>query len=338
MDPLSHAAFGRTLLALADAGHSRRGLVASVVLGSLSPDVDAVLMPFGWDLYLRVHEIGTHTIGGAIACGLGTAAIVRRFATATSWTALSAAACAGSLGHLVLDLLSSGRLRAFWPIVDRQLSVPLVAMADPWLAALLGAGAVTLWLNRRPQPTAVVAIALVVLFLSAKGLLMREALSAYDAARDLETPAGARIVEAKWGSIREWRVMDRRGDRLRVWRTSAGSRNAELILSWRIADETKTVAASRALPTVRNFHGVHQLGFAVTIPQANNNTWILWSDIRYCWSAGADSSPRLEPIVAQDSQRLACGLWFGGEFDREGQPTRQLVRVFGLTQTRSVEQ
>ena len=336
MDPLSHVALGRTLLGLVHPDRSRRGLVGSVVLGSLSPDVDALLMPFGWDLYLRAHEVGTHTIGGAIACGLLTATLVHRFASATPWRALSAAACLGSLSHVSLDLLSSARLRVFWPLIDRQLSVPLVAMADPWLAGLLGTGAVALWCRLRPRPTAAVALTIAALFLSAKGFLLREALSAYAAARDVATPVAARVVEAKWASIREWHVMDRTSDRLRVWRTRAGSPRADLILAWPLGVETTTVSKSRSLPVVRNFLRVHQLGFAVTIPQPGNYSWIAWSDIRYCWNPGAETAPQLEPIIARDSQRLACALWFGGEFDPEGRPLRQIVNVFGFTQRRSV--
>ena len=65
--------------------------VAAAVLGALSPDIDSIVMPFGWDRYLRVHEIGTHTILGTVACGLLTAAVVRGFAR-SKYATLAAAA------------------------------------------------------------------------------------------------------------------------------------------------------------------------------------------------------------------------------------------------------
>ncbi len=52
MDPISHVAFGRTLVALTRSDGATRGTVGAAVLGSLAPDVDAVFMPFGWDRYL----------------------------------------------------------------------------------------------------------------------------------------------------------------------------------------------------------------------------------------------------------------------------------------------
>ena len=68
MDPLSHVAFSRTLIGVLPSPRRidgpRGAHVAAAVLGSLSPDIDAVFMPFGWDRYLRVHEVGTHTVEG----------------------------------------------------------------------------------------------------------------------------------------------------------------------------------------------------------------------------------------------------------------------------------
>jgi membrane-bound metal-dependent hydrolase YbcI (DUF457 family) len=335
MDPLSHAALGRTLLGLAGNERSTGALVAAAALGALSPDLDAVLMPFGWDLYLRVHEIGTHTLAGGIAAGMLTATVIRQFARSADWIALACAAVAGSLSHVGLDLVSSARLRIFWPVDDRQVSIPLVAMADPWLAGLLLTGVVTLLWTRRARRSAAVTLVAAAIFLSVKGIFATRALDAYRAKQSLAVPVGARIVEAKWASLREWYVQDRTGDRVRVWRTNAGSREATLILSWPVAEETSLVSASRSLGTVRNFLAVHQLGFAVTIPLPENRAWVLWSDIRYCWDPSGEAAPQLAPRITEGSRELACALWFGGEFDRNGQAVREVVKVFGFTQTRA---
>jgi membrane-bound metal-dependent hydrolase YbcI (DUF457 family) len=148
MDPLSHAALGGTLGAAARGDRRLPGAVPATIAGALAPDVDAVMMPFGWDRYLAIHEIGTHSIPGTVACALLVAMIVRRFVAEASWRALVLAGWAGATCHVLLDLLSSARIRALWPIVDRQFSIPLVAMADPWLAALLVCGLPALWARR----------------------------------------------------------------------------------------------------------------------------------------------------------------------------------------------
>jgi membrane-bound metal-dependent hydrolase YbcI (DUF457 family) len=161
MDPVSHAALGRTLIAAFAAGRQRarppRAWVAAAVLGALSPDLDAILMPFGWDRYLRVHEIGTHTIAGTLACAVLTAAVVRLFAREGRYSSLLLPAWLGAASHVLLDLLSSARLRPGWPLVDTVVSLPVVAMADPWLFALCVAGPVWIWIaerdaNRADQP------------------------------------------------------------------------------------------------------------------------------------------------------------------------------------------
>jgi hypothetical protein len=171
MDPVSHLALGRTLIGVLTSTRSldarRCGCVVAAVLGALSPDLDAVLMPFGWDRYLRVHQVGTHTMAGTLLCALVTATAVHAFVvsgfsrtarvvvsgfrrtaridfagSAAEYSSLALAAWIGAASHVSLDLLSGARLRLGWPFVDAVASVPLVAMADPWLLALCVAGPV----------------------------------------------------------------------------------------------------------------------------------------------------------------------------------------------------
>lgn len=93
MDPVSHLIFGRALAALAPrprATSGARGVTMAIVVGSVAPDVDALLMPTGWDRYLVWHERGTHALLG---------------------TALDAAALAGLL-WLALRAIERRRTRA----------------------------------------------------------------------------------------------------------------------------------------------------------------------------------------------------------------------------------
>jgi hypothetical protein len=83
---------------------------------------------------------------------------------------------------------------------------------------------------------------------------------------------------------------------------------------------------------------VHDLAFAATVDRPDDRRWILWSDIRYCWDPESGRAPRLEPIIGAEGKRLACALWFGGEFDRNGNALHQLVKVGGFTQRRDVHE
>src|ERR671913_253464 len=77
MDPVTHAVAARMGAAIGRAPMSRGAAVLSVVAG-LAPDLDAVIMPAGWDLYLRVHEAGTHSLLGGIALSAVLAGLARR--------------------------------------------------------------------------------------------------------------------------------------------------------------------------------------------------------------------------------------------------------------------
>src|SRR5436190_5895131 len=133
MDPLSHVVIGRALTAALKDEPRRfgRGVGAAAVLGALSPDVDSLLIPFGWDIYLRAHEIGTHALAGGVLVACASAGIVRAFTSRSRYLPLAVGATAGAMSHLALDVLSGARIRLAWPFADGRVSIPVMAMADP---------------------------------------------------------------------------------------------------------------------------------------------------------------------------------------------------------------
>ena len=338
MDPVSHAVLGRTLVALPRNPPGSAVIVAGM-LGALSPDIDVVLMPVAWDVYLRVHEVGTHSAVGLVVCGLLTAAVVRAFARRTSYIGLAAAACAGAASHVLFDLVSGARLRIGWPVADTKVSLPAVAMADPWLIAVLVLTLVALWRRPRDQRRiSAVALVGVAGFLLIKAAIGVSAFSRYREAKDRAALAvSARVVEAQWGSLRTWHVYDRTASVLRHWRVSAGRDGAVLAFSWPVDEAGPLVPRSRSLPVVQNFLRAHALGFAITTSGTNGQS-VWWSDLRFCWNPGADGAPKLEPIGVSrhDGTRIACALWFGVQFDPGGEPVQQIVKSGSITQTRAV--
>lgn len=320
MDPLSHVLFSRTLLALDRHRRLGAGSVLACVLGALAPDVDVVFILRGWDVYLLVHEIGTHSVVGSLPVAAGAAALAFFGATkVTPYRELLLAASIGALSHLAFDLFSGATLTLGWPLHDGRLSIPLVAMADPWLVGLCVAGAAALWIGRRRMAGVALGVVLTIgLFLAFKGALMASAVSHWTATRGPEAIVH-RAVEAEWGSLTEWNVFERTPLVLRKWRVNARGGAAVTIFTVPLRPEPPLVTASRSLDTVRNFLRVHELGFAIASPIENGGTEVLWSDVCYCRS---------------DSD---CGLWFGGAFDRDGRAVTQIVRVGGWQQRRPVE-
>jgi membrane-bound metal-dependent hydrolase YbcI (DUF457 family) len=321
VDPVSHVVMGRLVVAAIDRG-ARAGTAAAAMVGALVPDIDLVLMPFGWDVYLRCHEVGTHSIAGA--CGLGAlvGALVRYFTPRAHWRTLALAASLAALSHLTLDVLSGARIAPAWPLDPTRVSVPLVAMGEPWLASFFVLAAAAMWLVRAPrQRTAGVILVLVSLVLGVRGVLYARVVSAVAADSRLDARI-ARTSQARWGTWREWDVFERHQGALRVWRVDAISKAIVPTLDWPVTSESLLVGHSRSLDTVNNFLRVHELGFAIERP-AMPGTEVLWSDVRFCEQEFA-GSPRID-----------CALWFGGVFDREGRPVTQVVHLPWWTQRRA---
>src|ERR1700675_12329 len=113
MDPVSHVILAGTIVAALekpDRSRFARGAGSAAMLGALSPDVDCVLMPAGWDIYLRFHEVATHSLVGAILLGCAAGALIRSFVRGSRMLGLTLAASVGAVSHLALDALSGARL------------------------------------------------------------------------------------------------------------------------------------------------------------------------------------------------------------------------------------
>jgi membrane-bound metal-dependent hydrolase YbcI (DUF457 family) len=328
MDPLSHVVCGAALVTLVQGQHRRPGMATAAMLGAVAPDVDALLMPAGWDIYLRAHEIGTHSVLGSIATACAAAALVRAFIPGSRYRGILVGTSIGALSHLALDLLCGGRLRVGWPLLDGLVSVPLVAMADPWLVAIFGSGALALWIGRRrPRSAALCTIAAAALFLAMKGIGLEHALATWTEGPGIDHVAD-RVVEARWGSLNQWYIFDRTPGALRQWLLDSRGGAPRLLLTWPITVEPPLVKRSRSLTTVRNFLRVHGLGFAVERGEGPD-TRVLWSDLRYC-------RPSVFPAGAPGRNQIACDLWFGGRFSAGGNPLIEIVQVGGWLQTRPV--
>ena len=320
MDPLSHIVAGRAVTALFDNGRHGPGLGAAAILGALAPDVDLLLAPAGWDIYLRAHQAGTHSIAGGLLVACASACVVRGLARGSRFAPLAAAAAAGAMSHLALDVMSGARIRLAWPLVDMPVALPLVAMADPWLVAIFVVGLLALWPGRqRLRTVAPFMLGTAIGLLCLKGALLDRALRAAHL-----DPASPRAVEARWGSLTEWDVFDRTPVALRAWRVSSRGGPATERLSRPLLPESALVTASRSLDTVKNFLRAHEFGFPVEEAESEGRTAVRWSDLRYCRR------------TADPDGAIACALWFGGVFGPDGRALTQEVTVGAWKQTRAV--
>ena len=205
MDPVSHVAFGYTVAKAVRPAVPRLALAAS--LGALAPDVDAVFMPAGWDIYLRAHEIGTHSLIGSVAVAFAVAVVVRGRTRAPVFPLFQIAQLAVA-SHLALDAVSGARFQWAWPFFEVRTLVPLVAMAEPWVIALLTFGlAAVLASSQRVRRTAQGVVLIFAVCLALKGLWLVEALRTLDGG--VIGPMSVRIVEASWFSLRQWNVFGR---------------------------------------------------------------------------------------------------------------------------------
>jgi hypothetical protein len=336
------------------------------VLASIAPDVDAVLMPFGWDRYLLWHQRGTHALVGTAIDAVVFALIFRVvlelwrrvIARAAPDAApgkpaptapparllhLMLAAWLGSLGHITLDLISGGTIRLFAPLSTEPYGVPWMAMADPLIAVPLALFAIAWWWFRRRELARVRRFAWITLIVLAaivgvKELSRRAAIDAY--MRMVEIEAGTPratipppAIEGAWASFTRWFAFDRAGSPMRLralevdaWRGTVRPLFSRPMMP-RVGD-TNTDALMSASATLETVRHLAEL-HDLTFMEIRPHGRRDGND---------DAGDRLVDVLWSDIRYCGetdCALWFGGTFDRETfKPREQLVIVGSIRQTR----
>jgi membrane-bound metal-dependent hydrolase YbcI (DUF457 family) len=322
MDPVSHVALGYAVIHLRR--RRERGVVAAVALGALSPDIDVVLLPTGWDRYVVAHQAGTHSLIGAFVCGILAAALALAVRRGSSRGALVVAAVVGALSHLWFDLACGASIRLGSPFSDRAFSnLGLFAMADPVAAFIVALSALLVWRAReRRQRRAIWMIVLFAAFLAVKGASRLGAEALFASAGRLP----AERVAAAWGSITRWHLYARTPTSLEWWEADVVERSircrADVMLVEGDAVAARIAAASLQWETVRNFRRAHDLSFS-TVTQSvlhPGGSRVMWSDLGYCDLGATDS--------------LRCSVRVGGEITPDASRPYLIVEIGDFVQAR----
>ncbi len=296
MDPVTHALFGRLM-----AGFDRRaalgpGSRAAFVLGAMAPDLDILLVPRGWDVYLHAHQAWTHAPVFSPALALLVAGVVRVCSRASALARLWLAAWIGIVvGHLMFDLVSGSDMQLLWPFSTARFGPHLLSMSDAIAVAILIVATVVS--IRRRRLAAWLTVGGLSALLTVKAISQstaRDVFRARVAADAAETTAAH--PDAINGRLFAWRFYDRAGVHVRAWRVDALSRQATLLFEVTDGADPAAIRTSRALPVVATFLGLAHLPFSQIETRAGH-TFILWSDPRYC-----DESAVL-PVVWRGARR-----------------------------------
>ena len=307
MDVLSHGLLGRLFARVDVEGWFGPGRMAAFVLGALAPDIDLICVVAGWDRYLAVHEVGTHTLAAtplvAAAVALTVRAFNRRARLGRLWVA---AGLSVLVGHLVLDLVSGSDMRLLVPLSRTRFGPHWLAMADLLAIGLLVGG--TVWSRWRPRLAAGTTIAALALLVAVKAQSQAMATVAFDAAAGASSSSVPAVhPEPVNGSLVAWTFYERRDRWLRAWRVDARVDGRSLQFEREIDVEAEQVAAGVEVPAIATFLGLAHLPFP-RLEDVDGRRALFWSDLRDC-----------------DESR--CVMSFGAEIDREGRAVSEIIRI-----------
>ena len=316
MDPVSHLLFGRTVALTVPHRSTLNGMTAALLIGSIAPDIDAVLAFRGFDIYLRAHASGTHSLAGTVVESALLASVLHRFVRESRFITLLVASWVGMVGHILCDIADDGDIAVFRPFSDTFIGWHLFPMGDPVVVAVLAATVLVAWRwAQRPRYIAAGALIGLGCLAGAKLGSQQWAIASY---RNAVARDGASVLDI--GPTFDpfgWMIYDRAGDRVRGWRVDARNGRTALAFERRDRTDTSLVDASRSLPVVSRFLSFARIPFA-RVEAGSGRALVLWSDARWC------STDR-------------CDLSFGGAFDASRAPLFQVIRIGSFTQQRSIE-
>jgi membrane-bound metal-dependent hydrolase YbcI (DUF457 family) len=195
MDIPTHAL---TSFALARGFFPRRGwpIVVGMLIAGTIADVDQLSVFFGPAAYLAAHRTWTHSILATFLIAVIAAAITFYLDKKRTIPLhiMLAGAFAAAAAHIVLDLFQSAGETLLWPFRATRFAADYLPRIDPWILTLLLAGILLPELFRlvgseigakhktpRGRNGALVALALIVIYISARGVLHGDATSILDA-------------------------------------------------------------------------------------------------------------------------------------------------------------
>jgi membrane-bound metal-dependent hydrolase YbcI (DUF457 family) len=314
VDPISHLLFGRTVALTVHRRPALTGVTAALVLGSILPDADASLAPLGFDVYLRAHASGTHSLLGSVVGALVLAFVLRMLVTGSRVLPLLLASWVGVVGHIFWDLADGSDISLFEPFSDAVLGWHLVAMGEPIVLVTLAAAIFLAWRwPARAQSSAAAALVLLSVVLAVKKTTQGWARARYTESVVNVAP-GAVAIGPGVGRLFAWTIYDRDGERVRAWSVDGLNGAVTLAFEYRDAADAPAIMLSRELPVVRALLGSSRISF-VRMERDGPRRLVLWSDVSTCSIRG-------------------CDLSFGGAFDRNMAPLYQLIRIGGFNQRR----
>jgi membrane-bound metal-dependent hydrolase YbcI (DUF457 family) len=315
VDPVSHLLFGRTL-ALTIRRPSSRGVAAALLVGSILPDADAILAPVRFDLYLKTHASGTHSLLGTFVEALALTLALRRMEKGARILPLLVASWAGLLGHVFWDLADGSDIELLRPVRDITFGWHLVSMGEPLvLACLLAAVLVAWWWPLRSRASAAVALALLGAFLVSKVQSQNLARTHYVAALGSEAPPSFAIAP-QFGRPFSWTVYARTGEYVRAWSVDSRVGYISSAFAYRDASALPGVEQSRDIPVVHTFLGLSMIPFA-RVADDKGQRFVLWSDATSCSANG-------------------CGVSFGAAVDDNMTPLFQVIQIGSFRQQRAL--
>lgn len=143
MDVATHVTIGA--FAGIGFGKGKRGSAAiwvAVFLGSMAPDIDALLHLINPDLYSASHRMYTHTLLGVAILSAVTAGLITFLSRQPGFFRLYFYVVLGGLIHLGLDALTNDPLYPLVPFSAENYALGLVGRHDPFFkaVALIGGG------------------------------------------------------------------------------------------------------------------------------------------------------------------------------------------------------
>ena len=318
MDPVTHALVSATL----DRAGLRRvapNAMLILVISGTAPDLDLLSYVGGAGAYFHYHFAVLHSMVGSAILTIALAAAFRAFGPRAApsqpprFAPILLLCAIGTAAHLLFDCLGADGVQLFWPFRERWFALDLLPQIDPWILAVILVGLLLPALfrlvseeigERKKKKTvskgALVACAVIALYLSARGVLHQRAiqtLMAHDYHGAAPLTAGAFPDSV---SLFLWRGMVETANTIEQVSVPLGAGDefrADSSLTNYKPENSPALAAARRALLAKQFLAYARFPFAdtQTIP---NGTLVTIRDLRF--AQDSDSRANICAVIELD--------------------------------------
>lgn len=297
MDPITHGLAGAVVRKL---GFKGRAALLVLVLASVAPDIDYIVMLLGNDIFLKHHRGITHGLPALFAVSAFVFILIGLNRRGVYYSMLT---FTGYGLHILLDVTTHHGVRLFYPLDDQFYSLYITTVFDPYISIGLLMSLVFARMNK--DKARVIALATILMAVSYLGVRQHYHDRALEFLRSSRNEYIVIRVCPLPNDFLRWWFVARDGDSIKTGFADLFMQEVYIHKTYPLQSKDPVVNATKQLDEVKNF-----LVFAVhpyaEVRRQGGQVTVIWRELTFSYAKDERFSVRV--VLDKNGRVLSSDL------------------------------